>query len=182
VPERLDRVTVRTQNGEVTVSWESREELLSLLAEEDPTDIRASFDAAGASRPVELRGDQRTALTHLLGDTDTRSDLSELYIALNMGEPSEWLVAEWEAGDAESGRGFGSQNWRWRWAHWRERRYEHDDHQHCGFCHTNIEDDAVTEAWLTLGDDDVERWVCAGCFEKLHARFGWRVDPDSGRV
>jgi hypothetical protein len=59
-----------------------------------------------------------------------------------------------------------------RWTHWRERLYPNDDHQHCVFCHTNIEDTAVTQAWRALDGNEVEHWVCGGCFEKLRYRLG----------
>ena len=50
--------------------------LLSLLAQESNTsEIRSAFEAVGASRPVELSGDQRTTLKALLGDWLMDDDL-----------------------------------------------------------------------------------------------------------
>jgi hypothetical protein len=183
MPERLDRVAVRTQNGDVTISWESRRVLLSLLAqEENTTEIRSSFEAVGDSHPVELSAEQRATLTDLLDewlmDDDlfpegTKRGLIELDIALNMGEPLADYVEALAEAEAEEEPGSRSQNWQWEWTRWRDREDPGDDHQHCWFCRTNIEDDAVTQAWRTFGDGDYERWVCAGCFEKLKERFGW---------
>ena len=89
-----------------------------------------------------------------------------------MGEPSEYTVEMFKDG-------YGGPDWRWRWTHWRERLDPHDDHQHCVFCHTNIEDNAVTEAWRAFNEKGVEQWICAGCFETLHGRFGWKAAPTS---
>ncbi len=185
MPERLDRVTVNVPDGDVTIGRATREVLMGILAQnEGAAVIRARFEAVGASRLVELTRGERVALRNLLGewllddeDRPEEQGLTDLYIAVNRGEPWDGMVDIWDEGDAETGRGFGSGTWHWRWARWDERRYPDDDHQHCIFCHTNIEDDALTEAWLTLGDDDCERWVCAGCFDKLRDRFGWKVEP-----
>lgn len=182
MPERLDRVTVLTPNGDVTFSWDTRGMLLSLLEQnEGAAEIRARFDAVGASQPVDLTHDG-LVLRDILGEWLTGrvvvpDGISELYIAINMGEPHEEIVEMLAEADAEA----GSENWPWRWTHWRDRTDAHDDHQHCMCCHTNIEDDAVTEAWRSLQENDVEVWVCAGCFEKLHERFGWKVEPDASR-
>ena len=107
MPERLDRITVRTQNGDVTISWESRRVLLSLLAqEENTTEIRSSFEDVGASRPVELSAGQRTMLRDLFVDwmrddvlfpegwddelfpEGTQRELTDLFLAPEKGDPS----------------------------------------------------------------------------------------------
>lgn len=187
MPERLDRITVTVPDGDVSVSWATREELMRLLAQRDDTAaIRSRFDAVGASRPVELTREERVALRDLIGEwlyeevgRPEEQGLTDLYIAINRGEPWEYSVEAFAAGDAGDGPELSSQNWRWRWMQWRDRRDPDDDHQHCRFCHTNIQDDAVSEAWCSHDQEDYERWVCAGCFEKLHERFGWKVEPDA---
>jgi hypothetical protein len=185
MPERLDHVTVTVPDGDVTVSWSTRQVLMDRLAQDENTaGLRARFEAVGASRHVDLNREERVALRDLIGEwlyeeheIPEERGLTDLYIAVNRGEPWESVVEAFERGDSETGRRFGSQNWRWRWAQWRERQDPDDDHQHCVFCNTNIEDDALTEAWCSLDEDDYERWVCAGCFEKLRERFGWTVEP-----
>jgi hypothetical protein len=92
VPERLDRVTVSTPNGDVVLSWEVRQALLELLSEAAP-EVANRFKAVGATRPVELTDEQRRSLTYVLGEwlDDTPADMwkevFELYEAVNRGEP-----------------------------------------------------------------------------------------------
>ena len=53
VPERLERITVNVPEGDVTISWATREVLMRLLAEDETAaGIRARFKAVGASRPT----------------------------------------------------------------------------------------------------------------------------------
>jgi hypothetical protein len=69
VPERLDRITVKLGRGDVTLTWDARQALLARLQHVQTTArIRASFDAVGASRPVELTPGQRTTLLEVLQD------------------------------------------------------------------------------------------------------------------
>jgi len=188
MPERLDRVTVLTPNGEVFLSWEERQALLAQL-ERTPgaADIHATFDAVGASRPVELDAGQRNTLKNLLAEwlmddevfDDERGGILDVHTALNRGEPWESTLEDWEAGD-EGGRGFDSANWRWRRERWGERPRP-SDHLHCLFCNTRFADGTqhptdLQEGWCSLDESDYERWVCAGCFEKLHERFVWKVE------
>ena len=63
MPERLDRVTVALNSGNVSFSWDERQALMRRLQHvQSSARIRASFDAVGASRRVELSTGQRTAL------------------------------------------------------------------------------------------------------------------------
>jgi hypothetical protein len=63
VPERLDRINIALSGGDVTLDWDTREALMRRLEHvRSTTKIRASFEAVGASRPVQLSGPQRTAL------------------------------------------------------------------------------------------------------------------------
>jgi hypothetical protein len=63
VPERLDSVAVALNRGPVILTWNARQALMRRLQHvRETAQIRASFDAVGASRPVELTGGQRTAL------------------------------------------------------------------------------------------------------------------------
>ena len=59
-------------------------------------------------------------------------------------------------------------------------------HDHCPFCNTRFSDRSevdydVDEGWVGFDENGYERWVCAGCFEKLHERFGWRSSETHGR-
>jgi hypothetical protein len=178
MPEGLDRITVIVPDGQVTVTWDTRQLLIDRLAQQDNTaDIRARFEGVEASRPVELNRDERLALRDLLGEwlydeePPEEQELTDLYIALNKGEPWNDLVEMFAQADAEAEPRLPPMTW--RWARWRDRQDPDDDHQHCLFCRTNIEDDALTEAWCSLDEDNCEYWVCGGCFEKLRERFGW---------
>jgi hypothetical protein len=67
VPERLDHVTVALNRGNVTISWDARQALLTRLQHVQSTSrIRASFDSVGATRPVELNPGQKAALVKTL--------------------------------------------------------------------------------------------------------------------
>ena len=67
MPERLDRVTVPLNGGDVILTWDARQALMRRLQSVQETfRLRASFEAVGASHPVELTGGQRTALLLIL--------------------------------------------------------------------------------------------------------------------
>lgn len=77
MPERLDRVTVALNRGNVVLTWASRQVLMRRLQHvQETARIRVAFEAAGASRPVELTGGQRTTL--LLTLEGWSLDLDEL--------------------------------------------------------------------------------------------------------
>jgi hypothetical protein len=61
--ERLDRVTVALNRGNVVLTWTSRQVLMRRLQHvQETARLRVAFEAAGASTPVQLTGGQRTAL------------------------------------------------------------------------------------------------------------------------
>ena len=65
--ERPDSVTISLSRGDVTLAWSTRQALMRRLQHVQSTArIRSSFDAVGASRPVELNPGQRTALLLML--------------------------------------------------------------------------------------------------------------------
>jgi hypothetical protein len=67
VPERLDTITIALNRGNVTISWDTRETLLTRLQHVHETArIRATFDAVGATRPVQLNPGQKAALIKAL--------------------------------------------------------------------------------------------------------------------
>jgi hypothetical protein len=85
MPERLDRVTVALNGGDVVLSWASREALMLRLQEtQESSQIRHSFTAVGASRPVALSPAQRADLIVILDDWPVTlpQDLQELRDAL----------------------------------------------------------------------------------------------------
>jgi hypothetical protein len=62
--ERPDRVTVALTPNDVTISWLGRQVLLGRL--QHAQDLRAAFEAGGATRPVELTPAQRAELLAVL--------------------------------------------------------------------------------------------------------------------
>jgi hypothetical protein len=61
--ERLDRVAVSLNRGDVVLTWDARQALMRRLQYvQETARLRANFETDGASRPVELNGGQRTAL------------------------------------------------------------------------------------------------------------------------
>jgi hypothetical protein len=67
VPERFDSITVALNRGNVSISWDARQALMRrLLHVQEAARIRASFDAVGATRPVELTAGQKAALLKAL--------------------------------------------------------------------------------------------------------------------
>ncbi len=205
MPERLDRVTVAVPMGTHAISRAACETLVAkleqqqteawlarhwpeLTRESTAAAIRVRFEGVRASRPVELSAGEKRLLCVLLtywpmthegvGD-DTRTELLSLLAALERGDPKPYIVEWWEEGDDNPARGVSS-NWRWRWEQWGERpRYT--DHLHCLFCDTRFSDRSdvdydLAEGWCGVDEDDYQRWVCAGCFEKLRERFGWKAE------
>jgi hypothetical protein len=86
MPERLDRITVSLNGGDLTLSWHTRQELLARLQHiNTKSGIRAAFGAVGASRPVELSPNQKVTLQRALvdwADDGMPSELVELTDAL----------------------------------------------------------------------------------------------------
>ena len=64
MPEHPDRVTVALKQSDVPLSWLGRQVLLGRL--QHAQEIRAAFEAVGATRPVELTPGQRAELLALL--------------------------------------------------------------------------------------------------------------------
>jgi hypothetical protein len=63
MPERLDRVTVSLNRDDVILTWDTRQALMRRLQHvQEPARLRETFEAVGASQPVELTGGQRNAL------------------------------------------------------------------------------------------------------------------------
>ena len=61
--ERLDRVQVETRYGSVVISWAAREAILDeLRGLESARGAVAAFEAVGASRPVELDQEGKSAV------------------------------------------------------------------------------------------------------------------------
>jgi hypothetical protein len=72
MPERLDQITVAPNRGDVTLTWDARQALLARLAHvHDSSSLRATFDAVGATRPVEMNPAQRATLLGLLDEWST---------------------------------------------------------------------------------------------------------------
>ena len=73
MPVRLNRVDVALTRGPVTLTWKERESICWLLRKRRGVDeaagIRASFDAVGASQPVELSHRQRIELLIVLEES-----------------------------------------------------------------------------------------------------------------
>ena len=67
MPGRLHRVAVPLNRGPVILSWTARQALMRRLQHvQSNAQIRARFSAVGATRPVELRPGQRSALLRAL--------------------------------------------------------------------------------------------------------------------
>ena len=87
MPERLDRVTVALNCGSAVLTWNERDSICWLLRKRrgvgEAAGIRASFDAIGASRPVELNQGQRIelliVLEEFMHDRDVESIAPGLY-------------------------------------------------------------------------------------------------------
>ena len=77
MPDRLDRVTIALSRGDIVIDWETRQALMArLLHVGTRARIRDSFQAVGATRPVELRPGQRAALLQVLDDWSADADAS----------------------------------------------------------------------------------------------------------
>ena len=90
MPERLDRVHIATRTGDVEMTWAVRDTLLEELAfAPDMKEVRQAFEAAGASRPVELtdqqQADLRTALDNWGSDRLQPDGIARLHAALRWG-------------------------------------------------------------------------------------------------
>ena len=92
MPERVDQITVALSRGDVTLTWDVRRALVDRLHHvHDSSSLRATFDAVGATHPVELNPAQRATLLGLLEewtlghDTDEAmpAELTELRDALS---------------------------------------------------------------------------------------------------
>ena len=95
MPERLDSITVALDAGPVILAWNARQALMRRLQHVQSTArLRDSFDAVGASRPVELTCNQRTAL--LLTLEGWSLDLDDGYEAMPQAlfELRNALIAE----------------------------------------------------------------------------------------
>ena len=78
MPERLDQITVALSRGDIAISWEARQALMARLQHvHDSSSLRATFDAVGASRPVELNPAQRATLLGLLQEWTLGQDADE---------------------------------------------------------------------------------------------------------
>jgi hypothetical protein len=67
MPERLDRITIALNRGDVIISWDTRQELMARLQHvRSNSGLRVGFGAVGASRSVELSVSQRAALLKVL--------------------------------------------------------------------------------------------------------------------
>jgi hypothetical protein len=72
MPGRLDRVTVSLSRGDVVLTWETWQALMRRLQHLKTTaELRASFDAVGASRSVQLNAGQRANLLNVLEEWST---------------------------------------------------------------------------------------------------------------
>jgi hypothetical protein len=78
MPERLDKITIALEQGDVSLTWATREALLARLQHiQESSSLRAMFDAVGVTRPVELNPAQRATLLGLL-DEWSRDDQETL--------------------------------------------------------------------------------------------------------
>ena len=69
MPDRLDKVTIALSRGDIVIDWDTRQALMArLLHVGTRARIRDTFQAVGATRPVELRPGQRAALLQVLDD------------------------------------------------------------------------------------------------------------------
>lgn len=67
--ERLDQITIALSSGNVPLTWASRQQLMARLRHiESSAKIRATFEAVGTTKPVELTVGQKAALLTALMD------------------------------------------------------------------------------------------------------------------
>jgi hypothetical protein len=67
--ERLDQITIALNSGNVPLTWASRQQLMARLQHiESSAKIRATFEAVGTTKAVELTVGQKAALLNALGD------------------------------------------------------------------------------------------------------------------
>jgi hypothetical protein len=75
VPERLDHITIALSRGNVTLTWDTRQQLMARLQQvQDASSLRAMFDAVGATRSVELNAAQQATLLGLLDEWTLEQD------------------------------------------------------------------------------------------------------------
>jgi hypothetical protein len=88
---RLDRVQVDVAGEIVEISWDERDTLLGKLRSvAGSVAVGAKFEAVGASRPVELDGDERAHLRTVLelwGVSVLPDGLARLLVALVRADP-----------------------------------------------------------------------------------------------
>ena len=78
MPESLDQITVALRRGDITLAWDTRQTLIDRLQHvHDSSSLRATFDAVGATRPVELNPAQRATLLGLLEEWTLGRDADE---------------------------------------------------------------------------------------------------------
>jgi hypothetical protein len=67
--ERLDQITIALNSGNVPLTWASRQQLMARLQHiESSAKIRATFEAVGTTKAVELTVGQKAALLNALCD------------------------------------------------------------------------------------------------------------------
>ena len=65
MPDRLANVTIALNRCNLTISWEARQALMARLQHtQESSRLRDSFEAVGATRPVELNPGQKAALVN----------------------------------------------------------------------------------------------------------------------
>ncbi len=78
MPERLDTVTVALSRGDVTIGWDTRQALIARLQHvQSASNLRATFEAVGATTDVELNPAQRATLLGLLEEWALDHDTDE---------------------------------------------------------------------------------------------------------
>jgi hypothetical protein len=77
VPDRLDKVTIALSRRDIVIDWDTRQALMArLLHVKTRARIRDTFQAVGATRPVELKPGQRATLLQVLDDWSADGDSS----------------------------------------------------------------------------------------------------------
>jgi YD repeat-containing protein len=72
MPNRLDRVTVRTPSGDVTLTWDARDALVEKLDVDSLRPVFSDFVNAGTSRPDhigEAHADQVADVIEAIGES-----------------------------------------------------------------------------------------------------------------
>ena len=77
MPDRLDKVTIALSRRDIVIDWDTRQALMArLLHVKTRARIRDTFQAVGATRPVELKPGQRATLLQVLDDWSAEGDSS----------------------------------------------------------------------------------------------------------